>query len=268
MNTVITQELVYRTVGDRSLKALIFRPETPGPWPALLCLHGGAWISGDRTATAYLGEKLAATGIVVVSIDFRMAPKHRYPSSLLDVNFAIRWMKANAAAFDIDSGNIGGLGISSGGHLILLAAMRPAYPTYITDIPDELSRVDARLTRVITCSGVLDPLARYRMAQQAGYAEILACHRKYFGNEAAMEEGNPPRILERGELVELPPLLMFQGKADPRLPSDTAMRVADVYRAAGGIAEAHYYADMGHALSEWTPENQDDVVRKINVFMA
>lgn len=268
MNAISIQEVIYRTVDGRPLKALMFRPAAAGPWPALLCLHGGAWISGDRTVTAYLAEKLAATGIAVVSIDFRMAPKHQYPSSLLDVNFAIRWLKANAAGFDIDPDKIGGLGISSGGHLILLAAMRPEHPAYVADIPDELSRFDARLTCVITCSGVLDPLARYRMAQQAGYAEILACHHKYFGDEAAMEEGNPPRMLERGEPAELSPLMMFQGDADPRLPPDTAMRVAEVYRAAGGNAEAHYYAGMGHALSEWAPENLNDVVRKIRSFVA
>lgn len=268
MSAVITQEFVYRTIDDRSLKALVFRPAAMGPWPALLCLHGGAWISGDRTAPTYLAEKIAATGVVVVSIDFRRAPKHQYPSSLLDVNFAIRWLKANAATFDIDPDKLGGLGISSGGHLILLSAMRPEHPVYTADIPDELRGFDARLKRVITCSGVLDPLARYRMAQQAGYAEIIACHRKYFGDEAAMEEGNPPRMLERGEPAELPPLLMFQGEADPRLPPDTAMRVTDVYRASGGNAEAHYYAGMGHALSEWTSENQDDVVQKIHTFVA
>lgn len=260
------EEIVYRSIGDRDLKALMFRPEGPGPWPAMVCMHGGAWITGDRTMPAYMAERLAARGFVVLSIDFRMAPGHRYPSSLRDANCAIRWLRQHAGEYGVDAGRVGGLGFSSGGHLILLSAMRPERGDYTADLPEALRNYSAKLDWVVTCSGVLDPLARYRMAQQAAYADIIACHDKYFGNEANMREGNPPLILERQERAELPPLLMFQGGADPRLPPDTATRMAALYQAAGGEAEALVYPGLGHALIEWPAMQLDEVADRIQAF--
>lgn len=261
-----TEEFVYRNIGDRDLKALVFKPEGDGPWPAMVCMHGGAWITGDRTMPAYMAERMAARGFVVMSIDFRMAPGHRYPSSLRDANYAIRWLRQQASAFSVDAERVGGLGFSSGGHLLLLSAMRPERAEYTADLPDELRTYSASLDWVVTCSGVLDPLARYRMAQQAAYADIIACHDKYFGNEANMREGNPPLILERKERAELPPLLMFQGGADPRLPPDTAARMETLYRGAGGKAEALLYPGLGHALSEWPAAQLDEVADRIQAF--
>lgn len=268
--SVRIEECVYRSIDERELKALIFRPEATaqnaGPWPAMVCMHGGAWISGDRKVPAYMAERLAARGFVIMSIDFRMAPRHMYPSSLRDANYAIRWLRKHAADYGVDACRVGGLGFSSGGHLILLSAMRPERSDYTTDLPDELRSHSAKLDWVITCSGVLDPLARYRMAQQAAYADIIACHDKYFGNEANMRDGNPPLILERGERAELPPLLMFQGGADPRLPPDTAARMAERYRAAGGRAEALLYPGVGHTLGEWPATQLDEVADRIQAF--
>jgi acetyl esterase/lipase len=265
---VKTQELVYRIVDGRELKALIFTPDDEGHAlrPAVVCLHGGAWISGDRTLPTYMAEKLAARGFVVMSIDFRMAPAHMYPTSLRDANYAIRWLRRHAPEYRIDTDCVGGLGFSSGGHLVLLSAMGPDRADYMADLPDELGNYSARLDWVVSCSGVLDPLARYRMAQAAGYAEIIACHDKYFGSEACMREANPPLMLERGESAVLPPLLMFQGGADPRLPADTATRMAALYCAAGGEAEAFIYPAQGHALSEWPEAQQNEVADRILAF--
>lgn len=265
---VLRSETVYRRIDGRELKALVFAPQDARGAPALLCMHGGAWVSGDRNLPTYMAEKLAARGIVVASIDFRMGPAHAYPTSLCDANYAVRWLKQRAAEFGAAANRVGGLGFSSGGHLILLAAMRPVHPAYTADIPAELRDVDAELDCVVTCSGVLDPLARYRMAQQGAYADIMACHTQYFGDEACMSEANPPLILERGEAVELPPLLMFQGGADPRLPPDTATRMAGLYRRAGGTAEANYYPGLGHVLSEWPAPAQDEVAAAIAQFVA
>lgn len=267
--TVLTRECIYRSVAGRELKALIVAPAELKPGerrPAILCLHGGAWTSGDRTVPSYMAERLAARGFVIMSIDFRMAPAYQYPASLRDANYAIRWLRRHADEYGVDAARIGGLGFSSGGHLILLAAMRPAHADYVADIPDALRGIDARLSWVVTCSGVLDPLARYRMAQEAAYADILACHDQYFGSESVMREGNPPLLLERGESAELPPLLLFQGGADPRLPADTAARMATLYRAAGGAAEMHLYPSLGHTLSEWPAATLDEVADRIQAF--
>ena len=92
-----TEDLEYLRVGGTPLLARFYRPEEgPGPFPAVLEVHGGAWTSGDRFNNVAIAEHLAAHGIVVLSIDFRMPPAARYPETVADVNFGIRFLKANA----------------------------------------------------------------------------------------------------------------------------------------------------------------------------
>lgn len=265
---VVVRDMPYRSVDGRVLRALLYRPQGEGPFPAVVCVHGGAWVSGDRTATQGFADMFAACGIVVLAIDFRMAPHDPYPSSLVDINYAVRWLKANAAGLSVEPRAIGGLGVSSGGHLILLSAMRPADPRYAAAPMEGGQEVDARLAFVVTCSGVLDPLARYHMAQAKGDREIMACHEAYFRDETVMAEASPPLILERGEAADLPPALFFQGSEDPRLPADTAQRMAGLYTSAGGKAEAVVYPGMGHAVGTWGREQLLDVLAKTSALIS
>ena len=91
-----TRDIEFLRHGDTPLLARLYRPKGQGPFPALIDVHGGAWASGDRLNNAPLDEALAKSGIVVLAIDFRMPPAHRYPASIADINFAIRWLKAHA----------------------------------------------------------------------------------------------------------------------------------------------------------------------------
>jgi acetyl esterase len=261
---VSVRDIAYRFFGDRSLNALVYQPQGKGPFPAMICVHGGAWVSGDRTATQGFADLIASCGIVVIAIDFRMAPHDPYPSSLVDINYAIRWTKQHAKELMIDPAAVGGLGVSSGGHLILLSAMRPNDARYVAaELAGATDDIDARLAFVVTCSGVLDPLARYRMAQEIGDHDILACHDAYFGTEAVMSEASPPLILERKETVDLPPAMFFQGAEDLRVPRGTAQRTADLYAKAGGQASAVVYPGMGHALGEWGRTEISDMLTRI-----
>ncbi|MBS1170457.1 MAG: nlhH [Burkholderiaceae bacterium] len=266
---VTVTDVPYRQVDGRILlRSLIYQPEGEGPFPAVVCVHGGAWMFGDRTATQGFADMIAACGVVVMAIDFRMAPRDPYPSSLADINYAVRWLKQNAAMFSVEPTAIGGLGVSSGGHLILLSALRPFDPRYAADELPEAVREDARLAFVITCSGVLDPLDRYRMAQQSGDQEIIACHDAYFRDSDVMCEASPPLILERGEKVDLPPALFFQGSEDTRVPPGTAQRMAELCIAAGGQAEAVIYPGAGHAIGSWSRLELFDMLRRTMSFIG
>jgi BD-FAE protein len=111
-----TEDLEYhRPAGFAPLLARYYRPDGPGPFPAVLEVHGGAWTSGDRLNNVAIGQYLAARGIVVLSIDFRMPPAVRYPETVADVNFGIRFLKANAERFATRTDLVGGLGTSSAG---------------------------------------------------------------------------------------------------------------------------------------------------------
>jgi Esterase/lipase len=258
--SVSMREVTWLETGGRTLRAIIYYPGGKGPFPAAVCIHGGAWVSGDRTSTHGLANLVASYGVVVMAIDFRMPSEWPYPAALEDINYAIRWLKHHAAQYRIVPEKVGGIGVSSGGHLILLSALCPHDSRY-SAIPMDSDK-DASLAFVMTCSGVLDPVARFRMAEKAGELEILMCHRAFFGDAAMMEEANPARILEAGEAGSLPPACFFQGGDDVRIPPGTAERMAALYQAAGGQAQATVYPGMEHSLVSWCKEELDDMMGK------
>lgn len=266
--TYTVEDVEYRHDGRRSWLARLYRPHGDGPFPALLNVHGGAWNLNDRTTNPALAEGLAARGVVVASIDFRMGGDHPYPSSLEDVNFAVRWLKAHAAGFGADPATVGGLGSSSGGHLILLSAMRPHDPRYtMLPLPGG-EALDATLCYVVSCWGVLDPYGRYLMAQRTGRSELVEYHDRYFRSEAAMQEASPLLLLARGEPAELPPLLLAQGTLDVNIPPGMIEEMADRYRAAGGDAELALYPDMPHGIAGWPAPEAARLIGQVRGFIA
>ena len=237
-----------RTAGKAGL-ASIYQPQREGISPAMLYVHGGVWSRGDRTQNAPLMQQLAASGLVVASIDFRLAPRHPYPAQVVDVNFATRWLKAHAKEFNADPNCIGIMGSSSGGHTAVLSAMRPKEPRYPALPLDEAPDMEATVNWVIALWPVLDPYARYLYAQEVGRDELVSWTEGYFLTEAAMQEGNPQLILERGEEVTLPPILVIQGTADKNIPLSIPQRFAKSYRAAGGELDLELFPDMPHGFA-------------------
>ena len=262
------EDIEYRREGGRSWLALTYQPQGDGPFPAVLEIHGGAWNNGERTLNPALAEGLAASGVVVASIDFRMGGEDPYPSSLQDINYATRWLKLHASDFRADPATVGGLGISSGGHLIVLSAMRPEDSRYAALPLPEARGLDARLAYVISCWGVLDPLGRYRMAAARGLDHYIAHHDRFFGSVETQEEANPLMILQRGEQVELPPALLIQGTADDGVPQGMVEEVAERYRAAGGEAELAWFADQPHGLAGWSEAATVQMIDRMKSFIA
>ena len=253
-HSVAIEDLEYQRQGGRAFLARLYRPSGPGPFPASLQVHGGAWVNKDRTDNDYIAKALAESGILVASIDFRMPPEALYPASLADINLATRWLKARAHSLGSRPDWVGAFGTSSGGHQVLLAAMRPDDPRYRALPLAEAPGVDARLAFVISGWGVLDPLLRYHIAKEVGNKELVANHGAYWGTEAAMSDGSPPAILERGERVHLPPALVFQGDADEWAPTEVARRLAERWRRDGGTLELVLYPGQKHGFVTGKPE--------------
>jgi acetyl esterase/lipase len=184
-----------------------------------------------------------------------MPPAARYPESLTDINFAIRWLKRSAESLGSHQSLVGGIGTSSGGHQIMLNALRPDDPRYAA-IALPGSDFEASLAYVIACWPVLDPLARYRMAKLKNMQLHVQSHDSYWPDEAAMCEGNPQTIVESGEPKKLPPLLLVQGSADTTVPQAMTQRFADTYRAQGGTAILQTYAGQPHTFITKHPDAQ------------
>jgi len=233
-----TENLEYlRPAGAAPLLARFYRPEGVGPFPAVLEVHGGAWTAGDRLNNVAIGEYLAAHGIAVLSIDFR-----------------IRFLKANAERFSTRAELVGGLGTSSGGHLLLLNALLPRDLRYAS-IP--MPGADAGVAFAVVCWPVADPLARYHAVRERGNERLVEAHHQFWPSEDAMAEGNPQLIVERGGLIEKPPALIMQGTADDNLTPDMAANFAAAYTRAGGSISFHRFEGQPHAFIARDPAAPD-----------
>ena len=240
---VEVKDVEYQQQAGKPWLARVYRPMGNGPFPTIVDVHGGAWNNGDRTNDAQMNQALAASGILTVAIDFRQPPEAGYPASVQDMNLAIRWLKVHAAEYG-GTDRVGALGVSSGGHLVLLGGIRPRDARYSALPLEGHPEVDASLAYVVACWPVSDPLYRYQKAKAAGNASVVQSHDNYWGTEEAMAEGNPPLILERGEEVELPPVLVIQRTVDSAHPLEMQERLVEWYRKRGGQIEMPLYENL------------------------
>jgi acetyl esterase/lipase len=237
------EEVEYVRHGDRPLLARIFRPRGAGPFPAVVEAHGGAWCIGTRANNDTINTPIAREGIVVVALDFRMPPEASYPASVADVNYAIRWLKANAGRLRTRVDWVGAMGTSSGAHLAVLAALKPTDPRYAAiPAPPGAPATDARVPYVVAMWPVICPHGRYQYMkshQASGTttlspATAIAHQDSYWGTEAAMAEGSPVKALERGDAIERPHILYVQNHQDPLHPRANLDQFVAGYRKAGG----------------------------------
>ena len=119
----IKEGIVIGEGGGRSLKADIFLPPLEEKnRPAVLFIHGGGWIEGDRSQLRGYGILLARLGFVCMCNSYRLSNESIWPAQIQDVNCAIRYLRANATDLGLDPDRIGVSGNSAGGHLSLMAA--------------------------------------------------------------------------------------------------------------------------------------------------
>ncbi|HEX8969451.1 MAG TPA: alpha/beta hydrolase [Chloroflexota bacterium] len=258
---VQVDDVEYARPPGGPLLARIYRPVGVTPTAAVVDVHGGAWVVGDRTQHQALDQALAANGVLVAAVDFRQPPGNPYPTSLIDVNLAIRWLKHHLAAFGARADTpVGASGGSSGGHVVILCAMRPRDARYaVVPLADDDDAADASLAFVITDAPVTDPQARYLRAVREGQANVVERHRMYWSTDSDAIEGNPNLILARGERVALPPLLITQGTQDQSVPLAMTREFVDRYARAGGEVQLHTFDGLGHGFILQEPARAESV---------
>ena len=162
------KDVEYLRHGDKPLLARVFTPRGEGPFPALVECHGGAWCLSDRKTEHLRHEFMASHGIVSIALDFRSGTEAKYPASVQDINYAVRWAKLHAGDLKTRPELVGLSGQSSGGHLAMLVAMRPHDPRYAAiALPAGSPRHDASVRCVVMSWPVINPLSRYRHAKRA-----------------------------------------------------------------------------------------------------
>ncbi|WP_324670524.1 alpha/beta hydrolase [Hymenobacter sp. GOD-10R] len=114
--------LTYCTLGTHNLQLDVFYPKAKRKkgYPAVLFIHGGGWRSGDRSNHIPMAQQLAAKGYVTVTAEYRLSTEALYPAAVYDLKAAIRWLRANAKQYPIDTTKIAVWGFSAGGQLAAL----------------------------------------------------------------------------------------------------------------------------------------------------
>jgi len=115
--------------------------------PAILAIHGGAWRGGDKAWGSQIAKEFCPFGYVVFSINYRISerPNGKWPAQLEDVQKALKYIRANASQFRIDPARIASLGMSAGGHLATMVALR-----------DDPTSPDGRVNTAINLDGEHD----------------------------------------------------------------------------------------------------------------
>ena len=274
------------TVDDRAfacpegvtLLARCYRPVGAPPGHLLVDVHGGAWTYFDRTADAYFDRALASAGLTVVALDFRMGSAHPFPAAVADVVGGIRWAKAHAGELGARADRVGLIGGSSGGHLLMLAALTPtAFAGTVVDAPDD---VDARVAYALPLWPILDPLARYRYLRDRvanptpardrffKAERLIDAHHGFFGDEATMARASALRAVESGEAETLPPIWIAHPELDENVTLPMTERFVAAYRRAGGTAELEVFPGVGHSFANLPGDAADACVMQMHAFIA
>ena len=131
----------------------LYLPGSTAPHrPAVVAIHGGGWVEGSRVGSAGVAKLLAALGAVVFNIDYRLAdkadPATRWPAQLVDAQLAVRFLRAHAAEYGIDTNRIGAIGDSAGAQLAVFLGVLPRIvegdmaSLYSAERPDVAAVVD------------------------------------------------------------------------------------------------------------------------------
>ena len=263
---VAERDVEYQSLAGKPWLVRLYQPKGTGPFPSIIDVHGGAWHNGDRTNNAGIDRALAARGILVAAVDFRQPPQAGYPASVCDVNLAVRWLKLHAAEFNGTTA-IGAFGNSSGGHQVVLAALRPRHPAYSALLLPHHPEINASLAYVIAGWPVIDPLYRFHYAKEIDNQEHIEAHLEFWRTEEAMAEGSPQKILERGEQVELPPILMLLKANDKNHPLEMQERFIASYRKRGGSIEAQTFEGLPEHRMVPSPD-KPETMRAIEAIAA
>lgn len=233
----------YTNPDHQHLQLDMARPKSgDGPFPAILCIHGGGFRAGTRDGYDGLCIRLAEKGYVAVTITYRLAPRYPFPAAIYDSKAAVRWLRANAAKYKIDPERIGVTGGSAGGHLAQFLGVTGDVKEFEGDggNPTQSSKV----TCVVNVYGPSDFTKSYGKSVDA--AEVLPL---FLGGN--LEKARPLHIRASPLYWVTPnaaPTLCIHGTDDKYVAHEQAVWLVDKLKAANVEAELLTLEGAGHGF--------------------
>jgi acetyl esterase len=250
------KDVEYARPDGKPLLLDLHVPDGPGPFPAAILVHGGGFDEGSKSTNVRpLFDVLANAQFAWFSIDYRLAPEYRFPQPADDVNSAIRWVKANAAAYRVDVSKIAIIGESAGGFLVNYAGTHETPDTRVAAVVDFYGPVDygklAELRR--------DHPERFNMtsinrhASNGGGIHFFGVEQLDQAGLAKLRAASPIAAVHKG----MAPFLCIHGTRDDQVAFEQSPAMCEAMHKAGAGCELIAIEGGGHGMGGWrAPEMQ------------
>lgn len=250
-NVLKYPDVVYATHEKEELKLDLCVPKGDGPFPVIVCFHGGSWRGGSRkdlTAGnwapgrkegAGLLQRFAEQGFAAASVSYRLAPKHKFPAQIIDAKTSIRFLRSQAKKYNLDPGRFVAMGFSAGGHIAALLGTTDSKANFDGKLyPKQSSRVQA----------VVDFFGPTQLSL-FGETEIVA--KSFMVPLLGKECLDDPECYQRASPIDYvskddPPFLIIHGTADIIVPVIHSERFEKKLKANGVVAELITLSGRGH----------------------
>jgi len=234
------------------------------PAPVLLFVPGGAWVHGSRLLQGYaLMSHLAELGWVCLSIDYRVAPHHPWPSHMTDVKTAIAWARANVDKFGGDRNFVAIGGTSAGGHLAALAGLTANDPQMQGELPEGS---DTSVDAVVGIYGRYDweDRSTVERARFVDFLERVVVKRRIAKHPDIFRNASPIHRVH----ADAPPFLVVHGSGDSVIPVAQARSFVERLRATSGSVVSYLeLPGAGHAFDMIDGARTGSAATAIGLFL-
>jgi len=253
----VAENVVYAVVNGSELHLDIYQPADRGtaPVPAVLLIHGGGWISFDKSTMRGMGQFLARSGFVAFAVDYRLfqGTQNRWPAQLDDVQRAVRWVRAHAAQYRVNAERLGAFGHSAGAQLAALLGMEETRDNSDPALVKYSSRVQA----VVDVSGPIDFTTERDPDGVAFLTSFLGSD--YSKHPEIWRDASPVFHVSKEDA----PFLIVHGTHDENVPLSQAQELFEKLQAAA-VPVSFVKVDDGHTFQ--TPEARRQLAVETRTF--
>lgn len=230
-------DIEYVRWEKESLRLDAFVPEESGVFPGIIVVHGGSFTGGNRvTFVQPVLEVLAETGrYAVFTISYRLAPRHRFPKAVEDVQEAVRFVREHASTFKVDASRLALVGESAGGYLVTMASTR--------------LHADEQVQGVVSFYGAQDLPARV-----ISQGKIVSSLKSFFG--VTQPDKTTLDLLAKGSPItwvrrEAPPHLFIHGTEDELVPFNQSTLMCERMKRLTASCEVLAIEHGRHGMRGW-----------------